>query len=295
LKTWFVFITALFVVCDASQAYEKIHVELPSDDSVLGEPIRLDFYKNGSDKRPLVLVGEILGGNDSITNLFAPKFAKKGFQVLVVHTPEVLKVVQEIHTFDDLVLLKKLIQATLHSYQAGLNWARKRGEVDENRIGVFGISLGAMLTSYLMASDQKIAAGYFALTGSNSAGILAHSTEPMLVKLRRHVWDNEFPGNHDTRKEVEHDFEKRFQALELPDLKQAVSTDTTRLSQGAFMVYAQFDKVIPVRYAKEQWELMGRPKIVKLLGVGHYRGSILYAPWVQKSAIRWFKTELKID
>jgi hypothetical protein len=276
--------------------YELIRKEFASS-GIQEKPLIVDFYQSTAtspdfkgEKRPLILVGEILGGNDEVTRLFAPVFARAGFHVLVVHTPKVNKTVRKIDSYAKLPLLKELIVTTLELYRSGLDWALEQPEVDTRNVGVFGISLGGMMTSYLMATDPRIKAGFFCLSGANPSGILAYSTEKGIRELRERIWKNERPGQP-MNQALHREFEEKLAALNIPDLAKLPTPPDRRLKDGAKLIYAMFDQVVPYRYSKLQWEKMKRPEADMLPFVGHYQ-SVVYVPWVQAEAKRWFREKL---
>jgi len=56
-----------------------------------------------------------------------------------------------------------------------IDWAMKREEIDIQKVGYIGLSLGAFVGSIVMGIDSRIRAGVFIVAGGNSAKIQQHS------------------------------------------------------------------------------------------------------------------------
>ena len=72
----------------------------------------------------------------------------------------------------------------------GLRWLREQPQVDASRIGIMGISLGAMLSALMIELEPDIRAAVLFLGGGNLAGIFQTSKE----KTHRPVSQEKFCG-----------------------------------------------------------------------------------------------------
>ncbi len=63
-----------------------------------------------------------------------------------------------------------------------IDWASKRSEIDESRIGIVGISLGGFVSSIAMGIDKRIKVGVFIVAGGNAERIAWNSRNQAITK-----------------------------------------------------------------------------------------------------------------
>ena len=128
---------------------------------------------------------------------------------------------------------------------AVLDWLARRPEVDAARLGLEGVSLGAIVTHIAMGRDARISAGVAALGGGNLQKI---AREGLLFRL----------FNHGKARAVTPDDLRTLAAV---DPLTSARTDWPR---NVLMIQAARDVVVPPASAAELWERLGRPRIVWL-------------------------------
>jgi predicted dienelactone hydrolase len=121
-------------------------IEFPSARNVFGaENIRLDYYMQRElGKFPTVIILPIAGGRDFFVKSFASYFASNGFNCAIVHNREFslkdTKSAEQVENY--------FRQAVLDNRQV-LDYLLERQEVDENRVGCVGLSLGGIKASLI--------------------------------------------------------------------------------------------------------------------------------------------------
>jgi dienelactone hydrolase len=116
-----------------------------------------------------------------------------------------------------------------------VTWLRQQPEVDANRIGAVGVSLGAFVLHLAMGRDARIRAGVAALGAGNVGEIFLH------MRGRK---DSEALRTMETLRSVE----------------PLTYADRNR-PRRVLMIQAARDTVVPPHYAERLWEALGRPPI----------------------------------
>jgi dienelactone hydrolase len=142
--------------------------------------------------------------------------------------------------------------------------------VDRSRIGIVGISLGAIVAHLAMGRDSRITVGV-ALLGSGDLADLYRSS--LLVKIIR--WKNPVPPI-----KSEDDF------LPLLGADPLTYADRNR-PRNVLMIQAARDLVIPPRDATRLWEALGKPPIC-WLDTNHFALSLV-PERVMKTSLSWFE------
>src|SRR5204863_9304210 len=101
-------------------------------------PLVLDYYLPlHKEKTPVLLILPMLGGSYPLEKYFAVYFAKRGFAAIIVHRDKLPRN-SKIEAVDGM-----LRDSVLANRQA-IDWIETRPELDAERIGVFGISMGSI-------------------------------------------------------------------------------------------------------------------------------------------------------
>ncbi|WEJ59902.1 acetylxylan esterase [Devosia sp. FJ2-5-3] len=126
-----------------------------------------------SAPRPAILYGhshgggysigasELLDGREYLLDPLGPVFARAGYVTLCIDMPIFGQRASVSESFAAKALLwhgKSLFGQMLSDHAAALSYLAGRDDVDANRIGAFGISMGCALSYWLAALDPRIAA-----------------------------------------------------------------------------------------------------------------------------------------
>lgn len=242
----------------------------------LGQPICLDYYRPQRHGRPLpvVLVLPILGGNNKFAKNFADYFARHNYAAIIVQRNREFRIMVNLERID------QILEGIVKDHCRVIDWIQTRPGLDAGRIGVMGISLGAIKTSLITSLDQRVKAGVMMLVGGDLPYIFTYSHERRVQEKRRAYMEKhslDLPGFH-----------RRMKAdISVDPLAFAPYTDASRV----LMVLALFDRSIPFSSGRKLRRRMGRPETIYLFS-GHYSAA-LYLPYVRCQALKFFQKKLK--
>ena len=124
-----------------------------------------------------------------------------------------------------------------------VTWLSRQPSVDPHRIGVVGISLGAMLAHLAMGEDERLSAGVAILGGGDLPDLRRTS---LVFRLKKH-----YPCENPSPQELE-----RLEQID--PLRYADRNRPRRV----LMIQAARDLLMPPRDARALWNALGRPPIV---------------------------------
>ncbi len=240
------------------------------------ENIKIDYYKQKeSGKYPTVLILPISGGVDFSVKSFARYFASRGFNCAAVHNrkaePEDTGSAEEIENY--------FRQTVLDNRQA-LDFLVTREEVDAEKLGCLGLSLGGIKASLLAGVDERLKCCVFGLAGGSIADITVSSGEK---EIRESV--KKFLKDDVTTEDIH------------TELSNKIVTDPLKLAdyidaRNVLMYIASFDRVVPRKCGDKLHEAMGKPEVIYLFS-GHYT-SFLYLPYAEATSLKFFKKKLDL-
>ncbi len=251
-------------------------VELPALNDRLGSnrTLALDFYQpRGAGRHAVILVLPTAGGTYPLEKHFAAYFARHGFAAVIVRRPIKIGELKQIESVD------ALFQQSVLDNKLVLDWIETRSELDASRIGVFGVSMGAIQGALLTPLDRRVSAAVLGLVGGDLPYVLTYSTERGVTRRRK-----AFLGEH-----------KLTLAQLHASLQQNVSCDPNAFAPyvnpaKVMLVLGYCDTVVPY---KKGWELrrrMGKPETI-LLPTGHYT-ALLYLPYIRRQTLGFFRHRL---
>ena len=159
--------------------------------------IRMDYYPvEGAGPHPPLIILPMLGGISFIERGLARYYAKHGFPSLIVSTPKEDRdaIKHALGTVRSEANVPHLADTFNEVYRKGIlnvmrviDWIGARPELDEERIGAVGISLGAIQLASVMGvygKQKYIKAGACMLGGAGMHHIISHSQEPGIKRDR---------------------------------------------------------------------------------------------------------------
>ncbi len=237
--------------------YEIYRVVFPSydqSDPINRETVAWYYRQKDNHRRAAIVQVPILGGDYEPEKFFASHYAEQGFHALLIERKEGLFAIEKgfQHT-------RQVILQTIIDQRRCLDWWLAQPEVDPHRLGVTGISMGGMLSSLLVAVDDRIAAAVLMLNGADFPRLLEISGEPEVIDLRARInkmygWDA--PAMRAQAAKYIADIDPRVLAPRVDPRK-------------VLVISARFDDVVPFELANEWWEAAGRPQRL-IIPTGHY-------------------------
>jgi hypothetical protein len=257
--------------------YVVQRIEFPSALNVFdNENIKIEFYvQKKAGKFPTVLALPISGGIDFSVRGFAKLFASNGLNCAVVYNRRVdlddTETAEEVEDY--------FRQTVLDSRQI-LDYLVGREEVDSDRLGCLGLSLGGIRASIVAGVDERLKCTVIGLAGGSIADINLLSDKKEIREYMEELLDMGISS------EVIYN-----------ELSEKVITDPLRLAQyvdarDVLMFTAMFDRVVPRKCCDQLWKTIGKPEAVYLLS-GHY-GSFLYLPYAERKSLSFFKEKFGI-
>ena len=262
---------------DEKKRYTIERIEFPSALNVFGtENIKIDYYvqkKHG--KFPTVLILPISGGVDFSVKGFARLFASNGFNCAVVHNREV-----DLEDTESAEEVEDYFRQTVLDNRQALDYLVEREEVDENRLGCLGLSLGGIKASLVSGVDERFKCSILGLAGGSIADIALLSREKDLKDYIKEFMERGISS------ETIH-----------AELSDKVTTDPLKLAEyidarNVLMYIAAFDRVVPRKCGDKLWEAIGKPEVIYLFS-GHY-SSFLYLPYAEMKSLSFFKKKFDL-
>ncbi|HVX13292.1 MAG TPA: alpha/beta hydrolase family protein [Pirellulales bacterium] len=212
--------------------------------------------ENPVKKCPAVIVLHILGGDFDLSRLFARQLAQGGVAALFVKLPYYgprrpegakMRMVSE----NPRETVAGMRQAIL-DIRRGVAWLAAQDEVDAERLGVFGISLGGITGALALAIEPRLSMGCLMLAGGDVARVAWDN--PELRKLRDR-WTSQGGS-----KEEFFELWKSIDPITYADRARG---------KRVLMLNARNDEVIPPACSESLWRALGEPDIV-WYDAGHY-------------------------
>ncbi len=249
----------------------SLTIALPGDDEPM--PVQFEFWqaREAAPRAPAIVITPILGGGRSLAVSHCRAFTEAGMHaVLVDRGTKVLKKSWPIGE------VERHLRRAVAARRAVIDWLETRSDVDPARVAAFGISMGGILTSCLLAVEPRLQSGVVALAGADVPGIIRRSDEGRLVDWREAKAAELGIG------------EGAVEAM----LRAALSSDPGHLApyvdpRRVMLVTTRWDDVVPPDHQVLLWDRLGRPLRYDL-PAGHYSG-IIFLPWVMEQAVDWLR------
>lgn len=257
--------------------YVVERIEFPSALNVFNtENIKTDFYlQKKAGKFPTILVLPVANGIDFCAKGFARHYASNGFNCAIVHNRDVdIEDIQSAEHVEDY-----LRQTVLDSRQI-LDYLVERKEVDSNKFGCLGMSLGGVRACIVSGVDERIKCNVIGLAGGSMADIAFLSE---LKEVKGYI-----------KGLVEMGISPETIRTEVSD---KIVTDPLKLAEytdarETLMYVAMFDRVIHRKCGDMLWEAAGKPEALYIFS-GHFT-SLLFLPYAERDSLNFFKKKFKI-
>jgi hypothetical protein len=212
---------------------------------------------------PLVILLHGLGVRDHVLEeSIAHRLNDKGIAALVVSLPYHIERTPEGYRSGALTLTpdpdswRATFRQAVSDVRRAVDWAEEQASIDSGKIGVLGVSLGAIIASIDASVEPRIRYAALLLGGGDVAHIIWHSSITITTRdaLRRRGW------TEDSLRQ------------ELADVE-PLNYVTAELGERTFLIGALFDTVVPAADTAKLHQTLGSPPML-WLETNHY-GAIL--------------------
>jgi cephalosporin-C deacetylase-like acetyl esterase len=234
--------------------YATFKLEYPSE--LNGTAVAHLLIPPGEGRRPTVVVFDILAGGHVVGEAMAKALVRRGFLVARLEREDL-----KLDTAESADVPAATLRSALLDARRLVDYLETRPDVDPERIGAAGISLGSILACLLQGTDPRVRAGVLIMSGGDIAGVLGDSTEVPVRLFREHTMEREGLAS-------EAEFVARMRPLidPLDPLRIASRIDP----RTVLFMNARLDRVIRPAHALKLWVALGRPERV-ILPFGHYQ------------------------
>lgn len=229
-----------------------------------------------------VVVLPITGGDYDVSTLFAEDLATAGFTVLRFERRAEWLFSEgdgkgEAREPRDIA---RLGEQYLVDVAQGIEWFAEHGGVDPDRIGMLGISLGAIFSSRVAAVNPRIKAVVLLIGGAGFAGILESARDREVRQYRAAL-----AARHGvSESELRPLFEEALTGLDNEPYVSALDPSS------ALMISGMFDAVVRPRFARRLWVAANRPRHIRL-PCGHY-SAVVFLPLIKAWSRSFFVKKL---
>jgi dienelactone hydrolase len=224
-------------------------------------------------RRPGVVVLHILGSDFPLSRYMAARLADRGVAALFLKLPYYGErrpkagpgPVPARFLSADIERTMTSMRQGVCDVRRGLAWLASRDDIDADRLGVAGISLGGIVSSVAAAVDPVVRDGVFLLAGGDLSKILWDLPEG--AKFRQ-AW--------------------QASGRTIDDLKTLTDpfdplTYAHRLVEKRLLIIAgRVDEVVPPASTRALWEAAGRPPI-RWYDCGHYSAAGYLLPGIRET------------
>ena len=219
--------------------------------------VHAEYYRPaGEGPFPCAIVLDILDGRAYVARLLATTLSGRGVAALYVKLPYYgeRRPAAGVNLLDvEVPQLADALKQAVKDVRRGAAWLRSRGEIDPDKVGIVGVSLGSFVAQMAAGADGRFDRCCFVLGGGS-------------------ITDALFSGGKDTRKAAallrERGWtEERMRELLLP--LEPVAHAKGIAKAGVLMINCREDDVVPPASTRRYWEALGQPEIVWYDG-NHY-------------------------
>jgi len=225
---------------------------------------RCDFHlmlpskvRKDGERPPLILCVPILAGGKSLMWFLAASLSERGYAVVWTRRPG-----RALRRGQRSADLEVLFRRTLLHNRMALRWARQQPDLLGQQQAVFGVSMGGMVGSVLMALEPSLKAGVLCLAGGDLADIIRHSTEDRIVRWRQWRQQHDGLGPTQIAREIQREL-----------LTEPLRFGPHVASDKIFLVATRLDQVVPMRNQDLLWESLGRPERL-VMPLSHYTAAL---------------------
>ena len=265
----------------ASAVYQLADVKLtvPVGGRRTNKTLDLEYYapkKPLATPVPVIMVLPVSAGEHyPLERHFARYFTRRGYAAVIVHREKE----RDPQTGE---AVNNLLKQSVFDNMCVIDWLQTRAELDANRIGVLGTSMGAIKGALLAPVDPRVKASVLGLVGGDVPYILTYSQEGGLRGGGIVSHRNAYLLKHHVRLE---EFKRRLEeTVRYDPLFFAPSVDPAKV----LLFLGALDTIVPFKKGLELRRAMGKPETVVMFS-GHYTTGF-YLLYIRAAAFEFFQT-----
>jgi hypothetical protein len=220
-----------------------------------------------SERLPAVILLHSLGIRQPTLELaLARELVQHGIAVLLLTLPYHMERTPPGSESGDLVLqgdvplLRETLIQAVWDVRRAVDWLSRQPGVDGARVGLVGISLGAILGAAALSAEPRLHSAVLILGGVDLAHILWHSILALRTRIRLQAQGYTLQRLRDAIADVEPMYRL-----------------TPELGEKSFVIGAQFDIVVPTEDTEKLVRALGHPRVF-WLNTGHFGGALVQRP-----------------
>lgn len=212
--------------------------------------VRAYYYQAEKEERsPAIVILPIAGGNYFFSKKMAKFLVRRGMNCLRLE-----RVVRLLDSEANLEIVRRRFIKTIIDAKRSIDWLVSQKEIDPQRIGTTGASLGAFLSSLVAETDPRIKSSVFILGGGDLTKLFSQSREKTIRSFRKRVMKKEGL--------TEEEF-SQLVSQKLEDIDPLAYVG--RLSpETVLMINTVNDVVVPRDCTLEFWSSVGEPELIWL-------------------------------
>ncbi|MCE3279873.1 MAG: hypothetical protein K0S44_2064 [Bacteroidetes bacterium] len=243
----------------SKKSYNLYDLDINTFDPGNGEPmiVHVHFFENKKGgKLPLLVIVPPINGISAREKNVSEHFIKCGYHTVVI---EPVKSTSNINV--PIQEFQKNLLSFVGAVRSTIDIFSEKEQVDIRNIFIWGASMGAIHSSFVISIDKRINAAILIAGGTSIGDIVAESTQKRIVKYR----SNRMNAEHLSSVE---DFRKK--------LKESMNLDVSQFSQNReasdlFFVIALKDKIVPTKYQIELAHAFKGEPFIKECNGGHMK------------------------
>jgi len=278
---------------EAQAGYHILRLTFPSPvktESAANNTVPADYYlpdgASAASRRPAVLVLHILNGDFTLERLLCTSLACRGIPAVMIKLPYYGERAlpggrAELAKRPD--LFATALPQGIQDARRMLDVLQSRPEINPDKLGISGISLGGIVSATAAGSDPRIQRTVLLLAGGDLLGIIGHARE---VRLIREFLEQQTPAERTKYEAAIREVDPLTRAAALRDRAQA---------GRVLMLNAQEDDVITPACTKKLAAALGiEERVVWFEGLGHYT-AIAALPQTFRRTVDFFAEDLPRD
>jgi dienelactone hydrolase len=256
------------------------HLTFPSpvtSSCLQNNTVHAEYYRpRGKGRFPGVIVLDITGGDQSLSRTIATCLAQNGvaglFVQMAYYGPRRPPGSRLRLMSPNLPQTIDAVRQTVLDLRRATSWLESRPEVDPQRLGIHGTSLGSMIGALAAEMEPKLSRVSIALGGGGLAE--AYYDDPRGATYRK-VWEG-LGGNK----------ERLIRLLAPID---PITCAANLRGRKVLFVAGKNDEIVPPKATEALWRAAGEPKIL-WYDCGHYTAA-LYFGSIMTQVVQHFRAE----